>query len=204
MLGRGERKPYFLPSPQPPLGCGYNLILLKRLLGQLPTITPTPGLILLGAETGPNEVPLCIVPIPQLQGRRATTSPSCHLHGGERQVWWLRHDLEVLTAHLACLNVLSLAVLVGLAQTPTLSFRGRQALGHVSWRSITALMSVPRELKENKVRVPPTPMLPRHYSEEAYKSPLLSKCPASPGSLSLRGLKPVLSARVATHNWGLS
>ena len=63
---------------------------------------------------------------------------------GEKQVWWLRHDLEVLTAHLACLDVLSVAVLVGLAQTPTLSFRGRQALGPVSWRNNTVLlMSVP-------------------------------------------------------------
>lgn len=139
-----DRKPYFLPSPQPSVGCGHNLILLQRLLGQLPAITPTPGFILLGAETGPNEVPLCTVPISQLQGRRATMSPSCHIQGGEKQVWWLRHDLEVLIAHLACLDVLSLAVLVGLAQTPTLSFRGRQALGHVSWRNITVfLMSVP-------------------------------------------------------------
>lgn len=61
-------------------------------------------------------------------------------------------------AHLACLDVLSLAVLVGLAQTPTLSFRGRQALEHVSWRNVTVLMSVPGSTaQENQgVGSPPT------------------------------------------------
>lgn len=49
--------------------------------GQLPALTTTPGLVLLGGRAGPSEVPLCAVPISQFQGRRAT-SPPCHLQGG--------------------------------------------------------------------------------------------------------------------------
>ncbi|EGV98594.1 hypothetical protein I79_005814 [Cricetulus griseus] len=50
-------------------------------------------------------------------------------------------------------------------------------------------------------------VLLRHYSG-AQKGPLLSKCPASPGSLSPRSPRltqePVLSSTVAAHSWGLS
>ncbi|XP_059118608.1 protein BEAN1 [Peromyscus eremicus] len=62
--------------------------------------------------------------------RIVSEEPQCHhpaTYRVEKPVWWPRHDLEVLTAHRApcCFNVLSLAVLVGLAQTPTPSDRGR-------------------------------------------------------------------------------